>query len=256
MGNVADPRPIFMWLRSTVLSNADNVQHVTNANSLATDGGGMSPTLWLLADMEVKGFDGTSGTYASPFCVDMNDPFCNTPPPAPTITSPIMDSLQNNVLTLAGSVAPDADGDTVTVYYQLNGTAGPWQGPILLNSGAFVSTIDISGLTPGNNVIYVRSFDGIDYSTANAMTTFQVPSRYMQLAVMANQPFDFRLGVAGAFNITPGTNGGVTVGIDGDDYVNVSGTLAEDAELVFGPTTLRFNTLDTPTTQAVNVTFP
>jgi hypothetical protein len=50
------------------------------------------------------------------------------------------------VLTLAGIVGPDPDGDTVVVYYQLDGTGGAWQGPVSLIGGAFVATIDISGL--------------------------------------------------------------------------------------------------------------
>jgi len=140
-------------------------------------------------------------------------------------------------------VGPDPDGDTVVVYYQLDGTSGPWQGPIDLTGGAFAVTIDIRALAAGNHTIYVRSWDGIAYSTTNAMVAFRVPGSSVRLTVMKNQAFNMNLGEIGAYNFTPGTVGGVTASVDGNDELWVSGTVADSVDLLFGQSTLKIQAL-------------
>jgi hypothetical protein len=254
--SAANPVPRYPWLRSPNASDANGVWDVNGSsggslgNGYAGYDGGLSPVLWLSSDISTTG--GT-GTYASPYCINAGD--CNTPPPVPSLSSPIPNGLQTSVLVLAGTVGPDPDGDTVVVYYQLDGTAGTWQGPVHLVSGAFVATIDIRGLTPGNHTIYVRSWDGVATSTTNAIVGFQVPGRSIRLTVMKNQAFNMNLGEIGAFSLTPGTVGGVTASVDGNNELWVSGTLAADTDLLFGMTTLKFQVLEVPTTQVQNIVF-
>ena len=63
------------------------------------------------------------------------------------------------------------------------------------------------------------------------------------------------LGNALSYNLTAGTNGGVTVAIDSDQEVTVSGTLSTNTVLTFGNANLNFQVISYPLNQIVNLAF-
>ncbi|MCL2110306.1 hypothetical protein FWH30_01875, partial [Microgenomates group bacterium] len=80
-------------------------------------------------------------------------------------------------------------------------------------------------------------------------------SSEIYLSVIKNIPFSLTIGKVGAFNITFGTNQGITVSTNSSDEIIVSGSLSSPVSIPFGVTTLVFTVLEEPSTQVQNVEF-
>lgn len=78
----------------------------------------------------------------------------------------------------------------------------------------------------------------------------------LEMTVIKDKSFNLTIGKAGTLNITPGTNNGVTVALDGGSgkWV-VSGTLSANAQIQFGMTMLDFSVIEFPQNRVVDVAF-
>ncbi|MCL2110630.1 hypothetical protein FWH30_03590, partial [Microgenomates group bacterium] len=135
---------------------------------------GSLPIAWLSSSFCTSG---GLGTYASPHTLEV----CNTPPtlptPDPTVTNSADPSIgafasyvsEYSSLTLAGTVNDLDVGQTLTIQYQIDSTAGSWSNLTTLTANGsnqpWSGTVNLpAGLSAGSHTIYIRVYDGYTYS--------------------------------------------------------------------------------------------
>ncbi|MCL2110255.1 hypothetical protein FWH30_01595 [Microgenomates group bacterium] len=123
-----------------------------------------------------------------------------------------------------------------------------------------ISPTSLQGLSPSeltNIPIMVTdsaaTSDTISYT--GQISLVSVTTSQIYISVMRDAPFSITIGKVGAFNITYGTNSGITVATNAQSEIIVSGSLDAPASIPFGVTTLVFTVLDEPSTQVQNVEF-
>ncbi|MCL2110179.1 hypothetical protein FWH30_01175 [Microgenomates group bacterium] len=170
IASAANPRPRYPWLRSPTSNNANNV-FVVNANGASTSLGGSTyfdrgvvPSLWLQSSLPI--YSG-AGTYSDPYILgDLDITIENSTPNIGAYASYVSGF---NSLVLAGTAMDEDIGQTLTIQYQIDGTAGSWSnlttviadGSIQNWSGTITLPV---GLTDGTHTVYVRVYDGYGYS--------------------------------------------------------------------------------------------
>ena len=130
--SAANPRPRYPWTRLPHSTNATSVWNLLGDSSYslsgsnASNGVGVSPTLWLSADLDLAAPHSGEGSYEKPYCLDGdNSCFENTTPTSLTfLTNHNLPVRANSTATIMGQIT-DTDmgehGQEITVRATING---------------------------------------------------------------------------------------------------------------------------------------
>ena len=142
--------------------------------------------------------------------------------------------------------------DYVSQTYPTTGGTVSWELVILFSSLHGLSPTELTNLP-----IIVTDSAGASSSTyyTGQITLSSSTSSEIYLSVIKNIPFSLTIGKVGAFNITFGTNQGITVSTNSSDEIIVSGSLSSPVSIPFGITTLVFTVLEEPSFEVQNIEF-
>ncbi|MCL2110505.1 hypothetical protein FWH30_02920, partial [Microgenomates group bacterium] len=169
--NLAFKLPFYPWLRNPRSGNAVNVFNVSASNAAFSVGvdstlylNGVLPSFYLQSSLPI--YSGT-GIYTDPYTLESSDPTLENS--APNIGAYASYASGFNSLVLAGTAMDEDIGQTLTIQYQIDGTAGVWSNlTTLVADGTnqnWSGTITLPvGLTDGTHTVYVRVYDGYGYS--------------------------------------------------------------------------------------------
>jgi hypothetical protein len=187
---------------------------------------------------------------------------------APTIT--LNDASHNHTVTaytplvFNGSFSDADASQSATVKATINGvayttSAYPTTGGAV-NWELVIPASALAALTPDKLTNITLTVT--DSAGSNASTTYTgkiavsaAANAEIYLSVIKNTPFALTIGKVGAFNITYGTNNGVTVATNDQAEIIVSGQLSSSTRITFGVTTLVFNVLEEPSLDAQEIEF-
>ncbi|MCL2110147.1 hypothetical protein FWH30_00990 [Microgenomates group bacterium] len=172
-------RPYYPWLRSLTSGYATSVFNVnasTATNSLGYNYSDVSRGVlpWLYLQSSIPIYSG-QGTYTDPYALEPSDPtVANSADPSIGAFASYVSGYSS--LTLAGTVNDLDVGQTLTIQYQIDSTAGSWSNLTTLTANGsnqpWSGTVNLpSGLTAGSHTIYIRVYDGYSYS-ANKSVSF------------------------------------------------------------------------------------
>ena len=121
----------------------------------------------------------------------------------------------------------------------------------------FSSLQGLSSSQLANLPLIVTDLAGASSSTyyTGQISVSSSTSSEIYLSVIKNIPFALTIGKVGAFNITFGTNQGITVFYNSADEIIVAGSLTSPISIPFGVTTLVFTVLEEPSFEVEGVEF-
>jgi hypothetical protein len=255
------------WLRSAHSGGTDYVWSVYGDPSSSLNGDyaygarGVLPAIWLAGAVCTSS---AGGTYNSPYSLEA----CPLPPAAGLAITTVNGSAGAGV-TLTGTAQAVDNNQSMTVWADACNSTGQcvrktYSGFNVASSGIaqnWTLTWTAAELPAGtyNGTVWVGLTAGSDNLSAQSGTinfTISAKVRTMRMTVIKSKAFSLNIGPVGDFDITLGTNNGVTAANSSNNLVLSSASgLASSTTATFGNSKFEITVVEAPQITVSNVSF-